>query len=435
MAIIDLQRGIAEAGRIRIGRQVPAGEGKTRPAKLDTFRLTSPDRRRIEDAAVLFGGEVTPWEAPAGPQWQVITATAEMHVIVPPQAMAFSQHYELWSAGGCQRRCDGQTEQLSQQPCLCDPDNRECDIHTRLSLMIRDLPGLALWRLDTQGWYAARELAGAVEVLALAAGRGVLLPARLLLEQRTVKRPGKDGRPQTLRFAVPRLDLGITPGELLLGSGPTGVPVAALTDGAPPERRLTPVPAATEPRASIAEQSAPPAASPPRRNAAPEIPASGRRRAAAPARAPGDPGYWQARTFAEAAERGLSPDAVREIAASVARVEPEGFSMSALSEGDWAQVHRAIPGFAAVAPPADDRAEEPDAGEVAPSAPVTGLSAAALAALARSAGRTKGQLAVAVGAVTGTVPPLTGLTDAVTAMTDEQRGRLADELGLDWRAR
>lgn len=431
--IIDLQRRIAEAGRIRIGRQVPAGEGKTRPAKLDTFRLTSPDRRRIEEAAVLFGGEVSPWEAPAGRQWQVITGAAEMHVIVPPQAMAFSQHYELWSAGGCQRRCDGHTEQLGQRPCVCDPDNRECDIHTRLSLMIRDLPGLALWRLDTQGWYAARELAGAVEVLALAAGRGVLLPARLLLEQRTVKRPGTDGRPQTLRFAVPRLDLGITPGELLLGSGPTGVPVAALTDGAPPERRLTPVPAAIEPRASIAEQSAPPASAPPRRNAAPEIPASGRRRNA-PARVEGESGYWQARTFAEAAERGLSPDAVREIAASVTRVGPEGFSMSALSESDWAQVYRAIPGFSAVAPPADDRAEEPAAGEVAPSAPA-GLSADALASLARAVGRTKGQLAVAIGAVTGTVPGVTDLTDALRAMTDEQRGRLADELGLDWRAR
>ena len=66
--IIDLQRGIAEAGRIRIGQQVPAGNGKTRPAKLDAFRLTSPDRRRIEDAAVLFGGVVTPWEAPA--EWK-----------------------------------------------------------------------------------------------------------------------------------------------------------------------------------------------------------------------------------------------------------------------------------------------------------------------------------------------------------------------------
>jgi hypothetical protein len=149
VSILDLQRGIAEAGRIRIGQQVPTSGGRTRPEKLSAFRLTSPDRRRIEEAAGLFGGTVTPWEAPAGKQWQVFTAAAEMDVIVPPSAMAFSQHYELWSAGGCSRRCDGQTESLSQQVCLCDPEDRECDIHTRLSVMIRDLPGLALWRLDT----------------------------------------------------------------------------------------------------------------------------------------------------------------------------------------------------------------------------------------------------------------------------------------------
>ena len=51
--------------------------------------------------------------------------------------------------------------------------------------MIRDLPGLALWRLDTQGWYAARELAGAVEILTMAAGRGLMIPARLLLALET----------------------------------------------------------------------------------------------------------------------------------------------------------------------------------------------------------------------------------------------------------
>ncbi|MCI0585004.1 MAG: hypothetical protein L0227_19280, partial [Chloroflexi bacterium] len=217
MAIIALQRSIAEAGRIRIGQQVPIGNGRTRPAKLDTFRLTSGDRQRIEEAAALFGGEVRPWQAPAGPQFEVVTTTASIDVIVPPSAMAFSQYYELWSAGGCQRRCDGETESLTEQACLCDPAARECDIHTRLSLMIRDLPGLGLWRIDTQGYYAAREIAGAVEIMTMAAGRGILLPARLLLEQRSVKRPGKDGKPQTFRFAVPRLDPGITPGELLLG--------------------------------------------------------------------------------------------------------------------------------------------------------------------------------------------------------------------------
>lgn len=362
MSIIELQRTIAEAGRIRIGHQVPISGGRTRPAKLDTFRLTSPDRRRIEEAATLFGGTVKAWAAPAGPQWEVITESTEINVIVPPQAMAFSQFYELWSGGGCQRRCDGQTELLSEGDCLCDPETRvelakrgeACDIHTRLSVMIRDLPGLALWRIDTQGYYAARELAGAVEIMAMAAGRGILLPARLLLEQRTVKRPGKDGKPQTLRFPVPRLDPGITPGELV--ALPPAMPVTALGDGtlaavgAGTDRpRLTPVPRDDSPIPSIAEQSAAPAARTPRRNAATEIPASGRRRNTAGAKQPGDDGYWRSRAFADGADRDIDADRMRAIAAELLVADPDSFSMADLDETAWERIHKVVVGFPPVA--------------------------------------------------------------------------------------
>lgn len=432
--IIDLQRGIAEAGRIRIGQQVPTGGGRSRPEKLSTFRLTSADRRRIEEAARLFGGDVTPWEAPAGKQWQVVTETAEMEVIVPPSAMAFSQHYELWSAGGCQRRCDGATEALTEQACLCDPEERACDIHSRLSVMIRDLPGLALWRLDTQGWYAARELAGAVEILQLAAGRGILLPARLLLEQRSVKRPGKDGKPQTLRFAVPRLDPGITPGELLLsGSAPAGIPLAAVTDGAPSAPRLTPVPRIEAPQPTIAEQSAPPPARPARRNAAPEIPASGRRRGT-PAKAVGEDGYWRSRTFAEGADRGLDADGIRILAAETLGDSAKGFSMSTLSEAQWEQVHQAVLSLPAPAAPGDaPEASQLPASTPAPDEPqapadeptdgvwTEGLSAAAFTGLRTQAGISQADTAVAARRL---FPDATGLKE----LTDEQRAQLWAEL-------
>lgn len=434
MTIIGFQRTIAEAGRIRIGEQVPTRSGGTRPEKLDTFRLTSADRRRIDEAAVLFGGTVRPWQAPAGPQWEVITTSTAIEVIVPPEAMAFSQNYELWSGGGCKRRCDGETEQLSQQPCLCDPEDRAakvkgtCDIYTRLSVMIRDLPGLGLWRVDTKGWYAARELAGAVEVIAMAAGRGIMVPARLLLEQRSVIRPGKDGKPQTLRFPVPRLDPGITPGELLLTSGqPAGVPVAALADGAPQERRLTPVPAIEAPRPSIAQQSAPPPAAPPRKDAAPEIPASGRKRSA-PAKVEGEDRYWQARAFAEAAERGMDTDTVREIAAGVVGVGPdgvEGFSMSSLTEAQWEQVHARIPAFASS--PAQAVADEgeyveiPEPSDAAPGAPgsSTGPMGAEEFRAFLEVQRIATEYAKAVAS---------DLFPGVTRMTDAQRGELAAAL-------
>jgi hypothetical protein len=276
--IIDLQRRITEAGRIRTGQQVADPKSRTgsRPEKLETFRFTSADRRRIEQIATLYGGEVEPWQAPAGAQWQVITGRAEIEIIVPPSDLAFSQHYELWSAGGCQRRCDGVTESISESPCLCDPEARECEIHTRLSVLLRDIPGLGVWRLDTQGWYAAQELQGAVEVIAIAAGHGALLPARLRLEQRMVKRPDKNGKVVTRRFGVPVIDIEITPGQLLPGG--QGVPLQV---AAGPQRPapLTPVPALMAPVPSIAEQSQPPAERPRRANGATEIPASGRRRA------------------------------------------------------------------------------------------------------------------------------------------------------------
>lgn len=255
MTLLDIQRRIREAGRIRIGQQVPTSNGKTRPAKLDTFRLTSPDRRAIEQAAGMYGGRPEEWDAPAGRQWQVITEVDELDVIVPPSDMAFSQHYELWSGGGCQRRCDGVTEQLTDGPCLCDPDARECTPHTRLSVMLRELVGLGVWRLDTQGFYAAVELGGAVQVVQAAAGAGVMLPARLRLEQRQIKRPGQPTR----NFAVPTLDVHVTPEQLFGGqaggmsltggsqqpSGQLGSQTAALPQGGEPAvepAKLTPVP-------------------------------------------------------------------------------------------------------------------------------------------------------------------------------------------------
>lgn len=282
MAILDLQRRIQESGRIRIGQQVPAGKG-TRPAKLETFRLTSPNWRLIEAAAQIYGGTPQIWESPSGNQAEVITTTDTLPVIVPPTDLSFSQHYELWSAAGCQRRCDGATETITDGGCLCDPDARECQIHTRLSVMLAELPGVGLWRLETQGFNAARELQGAVDVIRMAARRGELLPATLRLEQRMTKRPGQGTR----RFAVPVLDINITPAQLLDGKGlepPAEIPaytsdraldadihagiasgeLVAITFAQDTQQanigaratHLTPVPHDDEPTPSIAEQAA-----------------------------------------------------------------------------------------------------------------------------------------------------------------------------------
>ena len=243
MPIIDLQRRLHEAGRIRIGERVAARGGKTRPAKLETFRITSQSRRLVEAAAQAWGGKAEKWaESPVGEQWQVTTNATDIAVIIPPEQMAFSQFYELWSGGGCQRRCDGQWEQNTGVACLCDPENRECKPHTRLSVIAADLPGSGLLRLDTQGVYAAMELAGSFELarmIAEASGRS-MVPAVLSLRQREVKRPGEPAK----KFAVPVLDFDIRPAMALPSGNGAAVELPAA---------VTPVPAIEAPR-TLAEE-------------------------------------------------------------------------------------------------------------------------------------------------------------------------------------
>ena len=210
MPIIGLQRRLREVGRIRLGEV----KGK-RPVKLSTFRFTSLDRSAIEAAAKAYGGRVRQWQAPSGQQWEVVSDATDIPCVVPPSDVrAFSQWYELWSAGGCQRRCDGETEYISDGPCLCDPAARECAPTTRLSVILPDVPGFGLWRIESHGFYAATELSGAVAVATTAADRGRMLPGRLLATERMVKRLDGDGKPMTLRFVVPALDFDLGMGAI-----------------------------------------------------------------------------------------------------------------------------------------------------------------------------------------------------------------------------
>ena len=213
MPIIGLQRRLREVGRIRLGEK----EGN-RPVKLDRFRFTAPDRHVIDAVAATYGGEVREWQAPAGPQWEVVSEASAIDVIVPPSDVrGFSQWLELWKAGGCVRRCDGTTEVMSDGPCLCDPSDRACAPTTRLSLVLPGVAGFGVWRVESHGWYAAAELDGTVAIATRAADQGAMIPARLLAEQRMVKGYDERGKAQTFRFVVPVLDLG-------LALAPGGVP-------------------------------------------------------------------------------------------------------------------------------------------------------------------------------------------------------------------
>lgn len=222
-----ITRRMREIGRIRMGDQVAyvddKGREKKRAHRLDEFRLTSTSRALLEQAAAAFGGEVTPWpEAPVEGSWQLYTTSRSLPIAIPPSAEPYTIWYELWSGGGCQRRCDGETVTVSTEKglqttgCLCDPDpeERECKLTTRVNVMLPDIPVLGVWRLESHGYYAAVELPGILEIISSAAAQGLILPGELRIEQRRVKRPGQPPK----EFPVPVIDLQVPMRDLVAGA-------------------------------------------------------------------------------------------------------------------------------------------------------------------------------------------------------------------------
>ena len=257
MPIIDLQRRGVQLGRIRLGAKAAGG----RPKALQTFRLTSRHRDLLDTAAERYGGTVEPWEEPkSGDRWELFTETDELPIMVPPAVRpgdsALSQWYELWGGGGCVRRCDGYRAVLvdgkrGDLDCVCDPDDRACEPHTRLQVVLVDLDAFGLWRLDTKGANAAAELASIADDLARATAAGWKLPATLRLEQREWRGVVEGKGAVTHRFVVPviipRLPhdqaVGISQGAQYVppGVGTATTPTAALPP-APPVTPLQPPP-------------------------------------------------------------------------------------------------------------------------------------------------------------------------------------------------
>lgn len=226
MPILDLQMRMRQLGEIRIGRVVDTGRvsqktGKPilRPEKLNKFRFTSPSREILTSVATLYGGEVTPWTpANGGPsEFEVFSNVNRLPVLIPPRD-AVSQWYELYAGSKCQRRCDGVTEHKSDRPCMCDPDNRDCAITTRVNVMLRDVPALGQWLLVSKGYHAAVTLPPAAELLAQAGG---YVAGWLGMEEKTAIVKDKPAR-----FMVPTLDVEITPAALMAGQV-TGAPAVA----------------------------------------------------------------------------------------------------------------------------------------------------------------------------------------------------------------
>lgn len=215
----NIQARAAEHGRLRTGYT----QGK-RPMRSATWVITSHSEEHVRTAASLWGGEVEQWSPLNSTisQWRVITKTASIEALITP-GDPLNQYNEMWSAGGCQRRCDGETELLSRRPCLClarfgedwhqQKKGTVCSTTSRLNVMLPDLSGMGMWRAETHSFYAASEWGGMVDmVLAGTKGDG-FVPVTLRIEPRQVVREG-----QTKKFPVVVVELrGVTPRQALAG--------------------------------------------------------------------------------------------------------------------------------------------------------------------------------------------------------------------------
>lgn len=257
--LLDIQQKYRELGRLRLGRKGTSSGGKSIPTKLEVWRLTSPSRDLLEHAAGKFGGEVEEWkDAPTeGPQFQLLTTTASLPVYVPPGATVLQQYWELWSGAGCKKRCDGVTQLKVDRPCSCPSEIEErlekakngeaCSPHTRLQVVLPDVPDLGVWRLETQSLNAASEIAAVFDILQAAARIGTIIPATLRIDHRKIKTPDKPVQ----KFIVPVLEIGAKIGELVelqplvdaqrqLGAGEGSQIPGALAPAVGTERRSLP---------------------------------------------------------------------------------------------------------------------------------------------------------------------------------------------------
>lgn len=217
----QLQRRIPTAGRLRFG--IKTGK-RNRPKAIDHWRITSHDQEAIEQVAAIYGGEPRPWEdAPTSGQWEVITQASELRIVLPPDPLGNSPIYELWSRGGCQRRCDGVTCVIDEytgpdeaEPvetdCICNGKGvLECKVKTRLSVILPEIRFAGVWRLDSGSWNVAHEMPGMVELIQSMQHRG-LTRGLLALEHRR-----QISRKQTRRFIVPALRIAGSANELASG--------------------------------------------------------------------------------------------------------------------------------------------------------------------------------------------------------------------------
>lgn len=202
---IETQRNQLELGVIRIGEKRTSQTGKQYPASIEVFRFTSPHSSALEAVAKVYGGKVRPWEGSKG-QYELYTEQNELRVLIKPDA-SISEAFEQWTGGGCTHRCDGVICEWSKKivpepkdakspryeapievPCMCDPDERDCKLMTRMRLLLSDVPLQGGWRFNTSSKIFSGQTGAAMDMLSAFGLGGRPVYGRLTLTIREVKK-------------------------------------------------------------------------------------------------------------------------------------------------------------------------------------------------------------------------------------------------------
>ena len=211
---------LPEHGRIRTGVK----EGRSFKA-IDTFRFTSTDKLALDQLASVYGGTVIKWhDAKANPpnQWQVITESDRIEVMCQPDSVFAS--YEMWTGGGLQRQCDGETcsvwerkrddVERSEIACVCAGQGMlECKPKTRMSVIFKDIKFAGTWRYESGGEEALNTLPTMltlIDQLQAAAG-GLMLVTMHLVPRQKVKAG------QTRKYTVVEVRTGVTVQQMMAG--------------------------------------------------------------------------------------------------------------------------------------------------------------------------------------------------------------------------
>ena len=210
-----------------MGRKVMNGNTKKMmPQKLETWRVTSPDRVALERLAEMYGGEVNPWMDDYGKatgEFEVILKTNE--VAIQLWGLAKQMGYMHWNHDKkmYDRQCDGQDScwiiergekgQLRREShCLCNAgeiakEQDGCKLQTSLEFTVAGLPSFGGWKLTFSGANGYQEFPLAVESLLRIYGKGCLAVLRL------AKRTGPDGNGNNVVYMVPEVDVRANLGE------------------------------------------------------------------------------------------------------------------------------------------------------------------------------------------------------------------------------